>query len=135
MTNQEQIDLLNMRVKTRIAPSPIHGVGVFALRDIPKGQKLDLEAFPSVYDLPYSQFSKLFPEVAALLLERFPAVYHGRRFTYPTERALCFMNHSDDANYSPVLDVATKDIKAGEEITENYTFMQDAEKLFTFLRA
>ena len=74
MSNEEQIDRLNEFVKARLAPSKIAGVGVFAIRDISKGQKMWFDVFAQIYPLPYSHFSKLFPEVRELLLERWPGI-------------------------------------------------------------
>lgn len=39
MTQQEQINELNITVKCKLGLSFIHGIGVFAMRDIQKGQK------------------------------------------------------------------------------------------------
>lgn len=68
--NLRDIDYLNSVVKLRIAPSSVHGVGVFAVRDIAKGQKLYADLAPFPYKMTPGYFSKLFPEVQALLLER-----------------------------------------------------------------
>lgn len=133
MTNQEQINFLNTRVKTRLAPSAIHGIGVFAIRDIPAYYKLNLDAFPQVFTLPYSQFPKLLPEVRAILLERFPSVTTGRKFTHPTERTLCFVNHSDNHNYDAETDLTVQKIKAGEEITGNYKLLSTYPQIFPWL--
>ena len=40
MTIEEQIAELNEEVKCHIAPSPIHGIGVFTLCDVTRGEKL-----------------------------------------------------------------------------------------------
>lgn len=120
---ETQIDELNERVKVRVAPSKIHGVGIFALRFIGKGQKLYADNMPVVYDLPYSFFGKLFPEVRQLLLERWPSIVNGNVFAYPTERVQALMNHAptkEQINYDAINDVTIKDIPAGTEIFENY---------------
>jgi hypothetical protein len=44
-----------------------------------------------------------------------------------------FMNHSDDFNYDGKTDKLTKDVKAGEEITENYREIPSYEKVFAWL--
>lgn len=133
--NERQVDELNQRVLTRIAPSKIHGVGLFALRDLPKGLKLHADALPRVYDLPYSHFSKLFPEVKSLLIERWPSVSvkHGAKFAFPDTRIQAYMNHSDDPNYSNITDTMLKDVKAGEEITENYRNINGWDTVFPWL--
>ena len=37
---QQVIDHLLINVKTEIRPSPIHGIGVFAIKDIKKGEQM-----------------------------------------------------------------------------------------------
>lgn len=133
MAQEEQITRLNERVKVRIAPSTIHGVGVFALRDIAKGQKLYADHLPEVYSVKYSDFGKLFPEVRALLLERWPLVVNGSRFAYPDTMILGYMNHSDTPNYDSVADVLLTDVKKGEEITEDYRKIKGYAQIFTWL--
>ena len=133
LTNAEQIDELNIRVKTYLAPSKIHGVGVFALRDIAKGQKLYADSTPTVYSLSYSHFSKLFPEVREHLVERWPRVVTDSKFAYPTDRIQAHMNHSEDPNYDALNDVLLKDIKKGEETTENYKHIPGWEIAFPWL--
>lgn len=120
ISNKEQIDILNTRVRTRLGPSPIHGVGVFALRDIPKGVRLFAEDFPKLYTLPYAQFSKLFYEVSQYLLIKFPTIAVGSKFAYPDTRIQAYMNHSLTPNYDNTTDETLREIKAGEEITEDY---------------
>lgn len=129
----EQIDRLNERVKTRLAPSPIHGIGVFALRDIAKGQTLHADATPEVYSVHYNNFSKLFPEVRELLLEQWPGILNGGNFAYPTERVQAFMNHSETPNYNAFLDKVIRDVKKGEELTENYRLIPQYEIIYPWL--
>jgi SET domain-containing protein len=135
MSNRIQIEELNTYVKTRIAPSEIHGVGVVALRDIHKGERVYADNVAKGYSLPYSNFGKLFPEVKEHILEQWPNVINGSVFFYPTIRIQAYMNHSDDPNYDPKTDVALKDIKKGEEITEDYRTIENAEKVFSFLKS
>src|SRR3990167_2280197 len=115
-TETEQIGMLNTFVKMRIAPSKIHGVGTFAIRDIPKDTKLYADNMPEIFDLPYSRFYNLFPEVRELLLGRWPQIVNGSAFLYPDARMLAYMNHSEDANYDAINDRTLRDIEKGEEI-------------------
>ena len=135
MNHTTQIRELNTYVKTYIGVSKIHGVGVFALRDIPKGQKLYADMAPKGYTLPYSEFGKLFPEIRKKLLERFPDIVNGSHFAHPDTRIVAFMNHGfgDNVNYDAENDIILKDVKVGEEITENYKLIKGWEKVFTFL--
>ena len=126
LSNEDQVDKLNEIVKVRLAPSKIHGIGVFAIRDIGKGQRLWGNIYPQFFDLPYSNFGKLFPNVRELILERWPGIA-GKisllgigRFAYPDTLLQAYINHSDTPNYDGELDLTLRDIEAGEEITEDY---------------
>lgn len=132
---EEQVTRLNERFKARIAPSPIHGVGVFAIRDIAKGQKLYADATPEVYTLGYGNFSKLFLPVRELLLERFPQIVVGSKFVFPTDRLQAYMNHGygEAENYDAIHDIVLKDIKKGEEILEDYTKISGYATVFPWL--
>jgi len=129
----KQIKELNTYVLTKIAPSSIHGVGVFALRDIKKGQILYADMLTKIYTLPYQEFHRLIPEVGDMILERFPQVINGSKFLYPDTRIQAFMNHSSTPNYDAIKDTALVDIEQGEEITEDYRKIEGWEKIFHFL--
>lgn len=133
MSAEDQANKLNERVKIRLAPSKIHGIGVFAIRDIAKGQKLFADHMPEVYSLSYGNFGKLFLEVKELLLERWPNIVSGSNFIYPDSRMLAYMNHSEDASYDTATDTLTKDVKVGEEITEDYRLIQDYALVYPWL--
>lgn len=111
---------INATVLATIAPSPIHGVGVFAVQNIKKGQKMYIRWVPM--GMIQTTLSKLKPEVRKIIEQRWPPVVDGYPFVHPHEDAnhLSFMNHSDDPNYDDKADIALRDIKAGEEITEDY---------------
>lgn len=130
---EEQITRLNERVKVRIAPSPIHGVGVFAIRDIAAGQRLYADHMPEVYAVRYANFGKLLPAVKALLLERYPQIVNGSNFIYPDTRHLAYMNHSDTPNYDAKSDTVLRDISEGEELTEDYRLIEGYQQVFSWL--
>src|SRR5438105_13825753 len=113
-------------VPTRLAPSIIHGLGVFAFAPVAKGTPVwrfakgfDMEFDPDIRDgLPehvrtfFSQYGYLDRHVNRIIL-----CFDDARF----------VNHSDTPNVgtdyhqdSYGLDVALRDIAAGEEITMNY---------------
>lgn len=129
----EQAAKLNTYVKCRVAPSKIHGVGVFAIRDISKGQKIFADMVPEIFTLPYSSFGKLFPEVKQILLERFPRVMDGSAFIYPDTRLQAYMNHSDTPNYDAFNDILLTDVNEGEEITEDYRLIPGYKQVFPWL--
>lgn len=127
------IDQLNERVKLRIAPSPIHGVGVFAIRDIGKGQHLSMDGLPLPYKISPGNLSKLLPEVRELILERWPRASQGMPFAYPDAIMLAYTNHSDDPNYDALNGVTLRDIKQGEEITEDYRKIENWGQVYPWL--
>lgn len=133
MNYTPQITELNKYVKVKLAPSSIEGVGVFALRDIPKGQKLYADMVPKIYNLPHKEFGNLFPTVRTELLKHFPLIVRGSAFAYPTTRISSYLNHSDTPNYDAVNDIVLCDIKSGEEVTEDYRKIDGAEEVFDFL--
>lgn len=112
---------LNATVKCYLAPSEIEGVGVFALRDISKGQKLGCQDITrKVFELHNWHYVQ--EDVADLIEKRWPGAKEGQEFLHPNCDAhlILYMNHSDEPNYDPKTDMALRDIKKGEEITENY---------------
>lgn len=130
----DQITLLNDIVKIKLAPSNIEGVGVFAMRDIKKGEKIYSDIIPHQFDLPYSKFNKLEKEVAGVLLGHFPLITKGSHFLYPVTKFSAYLNHSDKPNYDAKNDVMLKSVKKGEEITEDYRLIENWEEVHSFLK-
>lgn len=133
-----EIQYLNKTVWARVAPSPIHGVGVFAIRDIPKGTKFT--DYNLVEHNGESSFSYLFteeemrmlePEILSLVLDKmlFPADAQLFSFHSPNDEASLrsFMNHSTDANTDGF--VALRDIRKGEELTEDYSSFYEVHRM------
>jgi len=122
-------------VRTRLAQSPIHGFGVFAVEPIAK-------------ETPVWRFAKgLDMEFGPETLDRLPAhvraffAHYGYLDRNVKRIILCFddarfVNHSDTPNVATDyaqdpygLDVALRDIAAGEEITMDYAgFEQSAQR-------
>ena len=129
--NQKEnaINELNARVKIRIAPSKIHSVGVFAMRDIKDGEKLYAQSVPLPYKISPGNLGKLFPEVRELLLGEVPWISLGVAFPYPTCIFQAYINYAPlgECNYDCINDTAVRDISKGEEITENYKVIQGWE--------
>lgn len=113
-------------VPTRVAPSAIHGNGLFALTSISKGTPI--WRFLPGFDHEFS------PDAWKALPE--PARSHTRHFCFVRTTDLhvilsgdhaCFINHCDNPNTGapaevriPVTTVALRDIPEGEEITCDY---------------
>lgn len=109
-------------VRTYVAPSPIHGLGVFAGEPIPRGTPM-WRFEPSIDRvIPFERAERLPPAARDFLMTYtylsplFPGGYvlngdHAR-----------FLNHSDTPNTdnSGEITLALRDIAEGEEITCNY---------------
>ena len=119
-------------VKTYLDKSAIHGLGVFAGEVIRKGTKVwrFVESFDRVYSP--QEFAKL-PK---------PARDYIRNYGYRVDGEVLLtidhdhhMNHSEDANthWRNGHIVASRDIRKGEEITNNYRLF-DAAFCAAFLK-
>ncbi len=123
-----------LRVKHKLAQSGIHGLGLFADEDIAKGTVI-WEFTPGLdFTISFEQVKLLdvrdqaFINTYAYVDKTLPGFY-----TVAVDAAR-FVNHSDtpnmgngDANIA--CSVAFRDIKAGEELTENYHVDYGAEPL------
>jgi SET domain-containing protein len=123
-------DFPHIGVYARLAPSKLHGVGVFAIRNIRKG----IEIFPGVDDkIVWVDPAKIknLPAAIRRLYEDF-GIYKDGKIGCPTNfnllNASCYINHSDlpnlrlDNNYRAY---AARNIKKGEELTLDYTTYMD----------
>lgn len=113
-------------IRTRVAPSTIHGTGLFAVGAVAKGTPIWRFEPGFDCDIAPAQF------VALPLLAR----EHLRCFAYVSKEDghlirsgdhTCFMNHSPACNTGalpsaqpPVTTVALRDIADGEELTCDY---------------
>lgn len=131
---ENAVKMLNELVKLYIAPSPIHGVGVFAMRNIKKGEKLYADAIYQALDIPYSMFKKLRPEIAEYILGRWIPIVNGSHFLYPDSKMIAFMNHQNKPNYDSKNDVALEDIPKGTEVTEDYRIIPNYKKVCKWLK-
>lgn len=115
-----------MLVRTRVAPSGIHGLGLFAVAAVPQGTPL--WRFEPGFDQAFSvaQFDAMPGSAQAHL--RWFAYFDdvGRAWILSGDHS-CFMNHCAIPNtgaavdaHAPVTTVALRDIAAGEELTCDY---------------
>jgi len=130
------INNLKNDIYCRIGVSKLHGVGVLAIKDIPKNT--DPFKLPNnksikyhIIDLTKKDIEKLNSDVKTLLSD-FVGNKKGDRFAVP-ELGLnmldisFYMNHSNDNNIGLVEDtgeyatfITLRNIKKGEELTLNY---------------
>jgi SET domain-containing protein len=121
-----------MLIETRVAPSGIHGLGLFAARFVPRGTPV--WKFQPGFDRDFSpeQFAAL-PPLARQHTRWFCFVGKMDGHVILSGDHACFINHSLTPNTGapadappPVVTVALRDLVAGEEITCNY-FDYDAD--------
>ena len=108
------------RVPTYLAPSSIHGIGVYTPSDIPSGTVL--WDFDPEVDWVFSEAEmKQFPERYRPTVLSYCYVDDDGRWILCGDNAR-FMNHSDEPNCddSGIYTVALRDISAGEELTCDY---------------
>jgi len=124
-----KLELLNEIVNNSyvvLRPSRIAGVGVFALRDIPKGCR-DMFSKPHPQDnwvkVPLAEVENL-PDHARFLIWNY-CLFDNENYYVPDHGFkkvdLCiFLNHSDEPNVKSINEgdyfEAVRDIKAGEEL-------------------
>ena len=111
-----------LMLKTRVGPSPIHGVGVFACQDVAQGSLVwQFEpAFDRVIaDAELAALPAAFKDMLEMYAYRSTEVEGG--VVLPCDHAR-FLNHSDDPNTAelPFRSIARTAIKAGDEITCDY---------------
>ena len=123
-------------VPTRIGPSTIHGTGVFAHAPIAKGtavwrfaKGLDMEFNPDILPTLPAHVQQFFSQYGYVdrNLKRIILCFDDARF----------VNHSDSPNVATDyaqdpygLDVALRDIAAGEELTMDYGGFEESAQRF-----
>jgi SET domain-containing protein len=126
------IDYLDSNIWVRLSNTK-YGVGVIALRDIPKNtkitdydycqfQNLSIKFFFIDYHDFITDINKLHPNIQNLIKDR--CIFHGSGggyFLSPNSHQIyrLYINHSENPNIDNNL-VSIKDINEGEEITFSY---------------
>ena len=135
MTKEQFIDQLLHDVYCRIMPSVapngfLRGVGVFAIKDIPAGTNPFVGCDDTEYQpIPLSEFPKDIPSAVFDLMKDMLVLDDEDNFWF-SDRGIqgidisYFLNHSKTPNMvaAPLGEnfFASRDIKAGEELTVNY---------------
>lgn len=109
-------------VNARVGPSSIHGLGLIAQENIPKGTMVWKLAPGFDVLLTDSDFSAL-PDVAQAVVLHYGHYDNSLKCHVLSVDDDRFTNHSDSANVRFYGDhaIAVEDIAMGEEITDNYT--------------
>ena len=117
-----------LKVKTKVLPSKIEGLGLFADQFIPKGTVI------WEYDPAFDE--RIHKEVLNNVPEAYKDFFTTYAYREGDEYILCvdnarFINHSIDANVIDTIKtktIAARDIAAGEEITSDYSSFDDDSK-------
>ncbi|GAB2814113.1 SET domain-containing protein [Ferruginibacter profundus] len=130
MTKAELLAELTNNTYVMLKPSPIEGVGVFAITDIPKGCR-DMFSKPGTDDewvtVPKTEVDAL-PPHAQFIVGNY-CLYDEDNYFIPGNGfkkidLSLFLNHADIANIISINDgdyfEAVRDIKAGEELLVDY---------------
>lgn len=137
MTKAALLNELAGNTWVMIRPSPIEGIGVFALQDIPGGCRSMFgkpDAAGEWITVSKNEIETL-PAHAKLLVENY-CLYDAANYFVPAQGfkkmdLALFLNHSDKPNIVSVNDgdyfEAIRDIKAGEELLINYGEIVEGE--------
>lgn len=135
MTKAELLQELSQETYAALKPSTVHGIGVFAIRDIPKGCKdIFSKNVGEWIKLPIADVEKL-PEHSRMMIETY-CVYDEQDYYVPdygfkVVDMVNYLNHSSDPNLISVNDgeyfEAIKDIPAGSELFVNYGTIVEVE--------
>jgi SET domain-containing protein len=128
MTKEELLKELQEETYVTLRPSPTHGIGVFALRDIPAGCR-------SIFAKDNSRWIKLsfeeadrLPDHSREFIETY-YLYDETHYFIPDHGCkimdmASYLNHSSEPNLMSVNDGACfetiRDIRRGEELLINY---------------
>lgn len=121
-------------VKTKIRRSKIHGIGLFADEFIPKGT--EIWKFTPGFDLKFTreQILNFSPLLQIHLCKYSWKSKKTKLYCFSSDNGKYF-NHSENPNCiseyrdgeEEVITIATRDIRAGEEMTDNYSSFEDNE--------
>ena len=131
MTKKELLAELAGKTNVKIRPSPIEGIGVFAIRDIPEGCRQMFSAPTNNQDewlpIPRAEVD-LLPAHSRQLIETY-CLYDDENYFVPEYGfkkmdLVNFLNHADNPNIVSINEgeffEAIRDIKTGEELLIDY---------------
>ena len=136
MTRDELLKELSDETFITLKPSPVHGIGVFALRDIPKGCKtLFSKNVGEWIKVPITDIEKL-PEQSRNLVETYclydEAHYYLPDYGFKVMDLVNYLNHSSNPNVISVNEgeyfESLRDIREGEELLVNYGEIVDTNE-------
>ena len=128
MTKDELLDDLTYHTYVMLKPSPVHGIGVFAIRNIPEGCTNMFSKGVGEYIKVSKDEVKTLPAHSKELVETY-CLYDDNYYWIPdygfkVMDLVNFLNHSDKPNIVSINDgenfQAIREIKAGEELFIDY---------------
>lgn len=135
MTKEELLKELSQETYVTLKPSAVHGIGVFAITDIPKGcRNLFSKNVGDWIKLPITDVETL-PEHSRSLIETY-CLYDEKHYFVPdygfkVMDLVNYLNHSSAPNVISVNDgeyfEALVDIPAGTELMINYGDIVEVE--------
>ena len=135
MTKEDLLNELSNNTWVMIKPSGTHGIGVFAVRDIPAGCKeLFSKEMGEWTTVPRNEVDTL-PQQAKDIVENY-CLYDEENYFIPAQGfkvmdLSLFLNHADEPNIISVNDgeyfETIKEIKNGEELFVDYGEIVDGE--------
>ncbi|MBL7709259.1 MAG: SET domain-containing protein [Chitinophagaceae bacterium] len=133
MTKEELLRELSQEMYAMLKPSPVHGIGVFAMQDIPKGCRTIFSKNVGEWiKLPIADVERL-PDHSRNLVETYCLYdeehYYVPDYGFKVMDMVNYLNHSSTPNIISVNDgeyfEALTDIAAGEELLVNYGLIVD----------
>jgi SET domain-containing protein len=128
MTKQKLLNELQQETYVALKPSPVHGIGVFAICDIPKGcRTIFSKAVGEWIKLSFVEVEQL-PAHSRTLIETY-CLYDETHYFVPDYGfklmdLVLYLNHSAEPNIISINEgeqfEALRDIKEGEELLVNY---------------
>jgi uncharacterized protein len=121
-------------IKTKVAPSDIHGLGLFSDQFVAKGKAI--WKFTLGFDQRFTREQvAIFPELVQIYLARYSSLSRKSGFYLLCADGGNYFNHFENPNcHSEYRDdepemvtSAIRDIKPGEELTDNYANFEDPE--------
>ncbi|MBK6936215.1 MAG: SET domain-containing protein [Chitinophagaceae bacterium] len=135
MNKEELLNQLQTDTYVMLKPSTVHGIGVFAIRDIPKAcRTIFSQGIGEWIKLSFEEVGQL-PEHSRNLIETY-CLYDEENYFVPDYGfklmdLVLYLNHSGDPNVVSINDgeyfEALREIKAGEELLVDYGSIVEVE--------
>jgi uncharacterized protein len=117
--------------KAAVKPSPIHGLGLFAVGDFQAGE---IVCIKGGYVFTREALGEISPTLGPAEIQIADALFIGPRRIEEREGGMIFSNHSCDPNIGvrgQIVFVALRPIAAGEELTHDWATTDDDDYTMT----